>query len=147
MLWVTTIVTFIVIELPPGDYVSTLVSRLEGTGHTISEETRQQIQKEFGLDKPLHIRYKKWVEQITNGNLGYSFDWKRPVKELIGQRLSLPKTHRSIKHNRHLCNCNSFWGSILLLINILWGLHIYYLGIYWTRNTQFHVGTCIFLLV
>jgi len=92
LLWVTTIVTFIVIELPPGDYVSTLVSRLEGTGHTISEETRQQIQKEFGLDKPAHIRYIKWVEQITNGNLGYSFDWKRPVKELIGQRLSLTIT-------------------------------------------------------
>jgi|TARA_B100001971_G_scaffold213453_1_gene246858 peptide/nickel transport system permease protein len=92
LLWMTTIVTFIVIELPPGDYVSTLVSRLEGTGHTISEETRQQIQRQFGLDQPPHIRYVKWVGQIMKGNLGYSFDWKRPVKELIGQRLALTVT-------------------------------------------------------
>ena len=92
LVWMTTIVTFIVIELPPGDYVSTLVSRLEGTGHTISEETRQQIQRQFGLDQPPHIRYVKWVGQMMKGNLGYSFDWKRPVKELIGQRLALTVT-------------------------------------------------------
>ena len=89
LLWLTTVVTFVVIQLPPGDYVSTLVARLEGAGHFVDAETRQAIAKEYGLDLPVHLRYVKWVTLATKGNFGYSFDWKKPVADLIGQRLAL----------------------------------------------------------
>tara|TARA_B100002003_G_scaffold250006_1_gene287881 strand:- start:1053 stop:2048 length:996 start_codon:yes stop_codon:yes gene_type:complete len=92
LLWLTTLVTFIVIQLPPGDYASTLLNRLEAAGHFVDAETRQQIQREFGLDQPMHVRYIKWITNASKGNFGYSFDWKRPVADLIGQRLALTVT-------------------------------------------------------
>ncbi|MBU04546.1 MAG: ABC transporter permease [Dehalococcoidales bacterium] len=92
LLWLTTLVTFIVIQLPPGDYASTLLNRLEAAGHFVDAETRQQIQREFGLDQPMHVRYIKWITNASKGNFGYSFDWKRPVADLIGQRLALTIT-------------------------------------------------------
>ena len=92
LLWLTTLVTFIVIQLPPGDYASTLLNRLEAAGHFVDAQTRQQIQREFGLDQPMHVRYIKWITNASKGNFGYSFDWKRPVADLIGQRLALTIT-------------------------------------------------------
>jgi peptide/nickel transport system permease protein len=92
LLWLTILVTFIVIQLPPGDYASTLLNRLEAAGHFVDAETRQQIQREFGLDQPMHVRYIKWITNASKGNFGYSFDWKRPVADLIGQRLALTIT-------------------------------------------------------
>ena len=92
LLWLTTLVTFIVIQLPPGDYASTLLNRLEAAGHFVDAETRKQIQREFGLDQPMHVRYIKWITNASKGNFGYSFDWKRPVADLIGQRLALTIT-------------------------------------------------------
>tara|TARA_B100000315_G_C14455343_1_gene531122 strand:+ start:15 stop:977 length:963 start_codon:yes stop_codon:yes gene_type:complete len=92
LLWLTTLVTFIVIQLPPGDYASTLLNRLEAAGHFVDAETRKQIQREFGLDQPMHVRYIKWITNALKGNFGYSFDWKRPVADLIGQRLALTIT-------------------------------------------------------
>ena len=92
MEFLTTVVTFVIVQLPPGDYSSALISRLEAAGQHVDEEKRQAIRKEFGLDLPTHMRYVKCVTLAAKGNLGYSFDWKRPVKELIGQRLSLTIT-------------------------------------------------------
>ncbi|HJO91317.1 MAG TPA: ABC transporter permease [Anaerolineales bacterium] len=92
LLWLTTVVTFVIVQLPPGDYSTALIGRLEAAGQHVDEEKRQAIKKEFGLDLPTHMRYVKWVTLAAKGNLGYSFDWKRPVTELIGQRLTLTVT-------------------------------------------------------
>ena len=93
LLWVTTIVTFIVIQLPPGDYLSTVIARIEQqSGDTVSEDVIENLRVQYGLDKPLWQRYFRWLFALFQGDLGYSFDWKQPVKDLIGQRLALTFT-------------------------------------------------------
>jgi len=90
LLWLASIVTFIVIQLPPGDYLSTIIARVEQQGNPgdmagIVEQLRQQ----YGLDDPLLVQYFKWLGQVLQGNLGFSFDWQRPVSELIFGRLGM----------------------------------------------------------
>jgi peptide/nickel transport system permease protein len=90
LIWLSSIVTFIVIQLPPGDYLSSYISRLEQqSGDSISEDQIEALKRQYGLDLPLYQRYFKWVESMTRGNYGFSYDWQRPVKDLIGERLAL----------------------------------------------------------
>lgn len=90
LLWVTTVAIFIVIQLPPGDYLSTIMARIEagGSGQT-PPEVIEQLRVTYGFDQPLIVQYWKWVTQVLRGNFGYSFDWQRPVNGLIGERLAL----------------------------------------------------------
>lgn len=93
LLWMTTVVTFIVIQLPPGDYLSTVIAQVEQqTGDSVSEEVVANLRQQYGLDQPTWQRYFKWLFALFQGDLGYSFDWKQPVRELIGERLALTFT-------------------------------------------------------
>ena len=89
LLALLTVVIFIVIQLPPGDYLSTLISRLEQSGETISEEMIENLKRQYGLDLALHQRYFKWVTAVLKGNFGFSFDYNEPVRDIIGERLIL----------------------------------------------------------
>ncbi|MEM7535433.1 MAG: ABC transporter permease [Chloroflexota bacterium] len=90
LLWMVSIVTFIIIQLPPGDYLSVLISRLEAqAGGNVSQEMIDSLRQQYGLDLPLYQRYFKWLGAVMQGNFGYSYDWERPVRDLIGQRLAL----------------------------------------------------------
>lgn len=90
LLWLTTITIFIVIQLPPGDYLSSVIARIEQqSGDTVSEEVIEGLQRQYGLDRPMHERYFKWIGSVFQGDLGYSFDWEQPVNKLIGERLAL----------------------------------------------------------
>lgn len=82
-------VSFAVIELPPGDYLEEYVNRLEQSGATVDMVTLQNLRIRYGLDKPMHIRYLRWVWGVLHGNFGMSFDWNRPVEEIIWSRLGL----------------------------------------------------------
>jgi peptide/nickel transport system permease protein len=75
--------TFVLIHLAPGDPLSAGAS-----GVPIPTEVREQLQRNFGLDQPLHIRYVRYLTNLARGNLGYSFAERRPVAEAIGARLS-----------------------------------------------------------
>ena len=89
LLALLTVVIFIVIQLPPGDYLSTLISRLEQSGETVSEEMIENLKRQYGLDLSLHQRYFKWVTAVLKGNFGFSFDYNEPVRDIIGERLIL----------------------------------------------------------
>lgn len=90
LLWMVSIVTFIIIQLPPGDYLSVLIARMEAqSGGSVSDEVIDALRRQYGLDLPLYQRYFKWLGAVMQGNFGYSYDWERPVRELIGQRLML----------------------------------------------------------
>ena len=90
LLWLVSVVTFIVIELPPGDYLSTYISRLEqNTGQQLSEDIVERLRRQYGLDLPTHSRYIKWFGQVLQGDFGFSFDWQQPVRNIIGERLAL----------------------------------------------------------
>ncbi len=92
LLWLVSIVTFVVIQLPPGDYLSTYISRLEQAGQDLSDEEVENLRRQYGLDLPLFSRYFKWFGQVLQGDFGLSFDWQQPVRDIIGERLALTFT-------------------------------------------------------
>jgi peptide/nickel transport system permease protein len=84
------IVSFLVINLPPGDFVDRLVSERQQSGETITAEEEEGFRAIYGLDRSLPAQYIKWISDVVlRGEFGYSFRWNRPVEELIWQRLSL----------------------------------------------------------
>ena len=90
--WLVSVVTFVIIQLPPGDYLSTYISRLEQAGEELSEEEAANLRRQYGLDQPLFARYVKWIGQVLQGEFGFSFDWQKPIKDIIGERLALTFT-------------------------------------------------------
>lgn len=89
--WVISLVSFIVIQLPPGDYVSDLVSEMLSQGaDDIPPEVEAQLREQYGLNDPMYIQYYKWIRNIvTRGDFGYSFVYRRDASELIIERLPL----------------------------------------------------------
>jgi peptide/nickel transport system permease protein len=83
------VVTFIIIELPPGDFLTTYVAELHASGESVDQAELDALTRRFGLDQPLYIRYLMWAWNFLHGDLGYSFEWRKPVSELIGERLLL----------------------------------------------------------
>lgn len=93
LLWLVSVVSFVVIQLPPGDYLSTYISRLEQqSGGNFSEEQIDALRQQYGLDLALHERYIKWFGAVLQGDYGFSYDWQQPVRNLIGERLALTFT-------------------------------------------------------
>jgi peptide/nickel transport system permease protein len=82
-------VSFFIIQLPPGDFLTTYAAGLASSGEQIEEHVLESLRARYGLDQPVHIQYLKWVRNMFQGDFGYSWDWSRPVSELIGQRLAL----------------------------------------------------------
>lgn len=82
-------ISFGIIQLPPGDYVSSYVAQLQASGEEISEVEAANLRAQYGLDKPFPIQYYKWAKQAAAGNFGLSMEYQRPVKEVIGDRLAL----------------------------------------------------------
>lgn len=83
------VLAFIIIQLPPGDYLTSYIAQLEAQGDMISMDEIENLQKEYGLDRPLYQQYLIWTRNILRGNFGVSLEWNRPVSELIGERLLL----------------------------------------------------------
>jgi peptide/nickel transport system permease protein len=83
------IVSFAIIELPPGDYLTTYITQLEQQGTQLSQAQVEAFRLQYGLDQPLYMRYWKWVTRFMQGDMGYSFDWHRPVNELVYERIGL----------------------------------------------------------
>ena len=83
------IVAFLIIELPPGDYLTAHVANLAAGGDTIDQEQLEALKKQYGLDKPLIGRYFHWMNNLLQGDMGQSFEWGKPVNELIWERLAL----------------------------------------------------------
>ena len=86
----TTIVSFAIIALPPGDYLTSLVSRLEAQGGDVTDEQIAALKAAYGLGDPTYVQYFKWVRGlVTEGDLGRSFAWRAPVTEVIWDRLPM----------------------------------------------------------
>jgi peptide/nickel transport system permease protein len=83
------IISFMIIQLPPGDYLTTYVNNLRSQGDTISDEEVKALEQQFGLDSSIYVQYWKWVSNFVQGNMGQSFYWNKPVRELIGERIAL----------------------------------------------------------
>ena len=83
------VISFSIIQLPPGDYLTSYIAALSETGETVAEEQVAALRKRYSLDEPLTVQYFKWLWGILHGDLGMSFEWNRPVKQLIGERILL----------------------------------------------------------
>src|SRR5437868_314517 len=83
------VLTFIIIRLPPGDFVDAYIANLAVGGSSVTAEQATAMRAEYGLDKPLVVQYGLWMGRVVVGDFGVSMLWKRPVTEVIGDRLWL----------------------------------------------------------
>ncbi len=83
------LITFIIIQLPPGDFLSTMIAECEAQGESSCADQVTVYKEEFGLDKPIWQQYLIWVGDLLQGNMGISFEYNKPVSEVIGESLYL----------------------------------------------------------
>ncbi len=83
------IISFVIINLPPGDYMTTYIAELESQGHTGAREQVMMLEQRYGLDRPIYSQYWMWITNFVRGDFGESFAHMRPVRNLIGQRFLL----------------------------------------------------------
>lgn len=83
------IVSFIIIQLPPGDYLTTMVNRLRQLGVSVDPAVLEGYEERYGLNLPLHRQYLKWAGNLLRGDLGESFIYDEPVMDLIRERIAL----------------------------------------------------------
>jgi peptide/nickel transport system permease protein len=83
------ILTFIIIQLPPGDFMTSLQALAASSGSGADQASMDTLRHLYGLDEPVTVQYFKWISGFVRGDFGYSFEWKRPVAELIVDRLAL----------------------------------------------------------
>ena len=88
-LFVVSLISFFIIQLPPGDFLTTYVANLAQTGETVDETQVQVLRERYGLDKPFFVQYWIWISGVVQGDFGRSFALEKPVGELIWERLWL----------------------------------------------------------
>ncbi|MCX7234881.1 MAG: ABC transporter permease [Burkholderiales bacterium] len=82
--------SFVLIQLPPGDYVTTYIATLAASNEVIDQNTAADLSNRFGLDQPMVVQYWKWISNIVlHGDFGLSFEWQQPVGDLIWERMAL----------------------------------------------------------
>jgi peptide/nickel transport system permease protein len=89
-LFLISVIAFIIIQLPPGDLLTTRLNILRDSGVDIDQELVDMWERTYGLDKPMYQQYLKWITKIiTEFDFGYTFQWNKPVKEVIAGRMGL----------------------------------------------------------
>src|SRR6056297_1795641 len=83
------ILVFIIIQLPPGDYLTTYIAELQAQGEQVAQGKIEFLRKQYGLDKPYWEQYLLWFGGMLTGDFGYSFEYDLPVSEVVGDRLYL----------------------------------------------------------
>ena len=90
---IISILSFIIIQLPPGDYLTSVVVTMRASGEELDQATLDALEQRYGLSKPIHVQYWKWISGILlRGDFGQSFEWNQPVSELMWGRLALTFT-------------------------------------------------------
>jgi peptide/nickel transport system permease protein len=80
---------FFIIELPPGDFLTTYTMNLQAQGEQLEQSLIEGLERRYGLNQPFFVRYWKWVSGFVVGDFGYSFSWELPVRELLAGRVTL----------------------------------------------------------
>src|SRR5258708_6126437 len=87
--WAISMLAFAIIQLPPGDYVTSYIAQMAAMGSVVSDEEAQSLRIQYGLGQPIYVQYLKWMKLVVQGDFGMSMEWRRPVTEVIGDRLWL----------------------------------------------------------
>lgn len=79
--------SFVIMELPPGDYLTQKIEQLRARGDRSAENRIEEYRIRYGLDQPFMVRFGTWAANFLKGDFGESFEYERPVRELLGERL------------------------------------------------------------
>ncbi len=88
-MWAVSVLSFVVIQLPPGDYITSYIAAMSASGSAVSEQEAQMLREQYGLDQPVYIQYIRWMSMVLRGNFGMALEYGRPVAEVIGDRIWL----------------------------------------------------------
>jgi peptide/nickel transport system permease protein len=88
-IWAISVISFVIIQLPPGDFVDAYIASLSASGSMVRQEEAQALRQLYGLDQPIWVQYWKWASRVAQGDFGTSMEWGRPVTEVLGDRLWL----------------------------------------------------------
>ena len=89
-LFLISILAFIIIQLPPGDFLTEQINRLRATGATVDQAQVQMLTNLYGLAQPMYVQYVRWIGRIvTQGDFGYSFIRQQPVNEILMGRMGM----------------------------------------------------------
>ncbi|MGO8869570.1 MAG: ABC transporter permease [Alphaproteobacteria bacterium] len=83
------IIVFVIIQAPPGDYLSSYVAELQSQGESVDPQKIAFLRAQYGLDRPLFEQYFVWFTGMLHGDFGYSFEYNLPVTKVVGDRLWL----------------------------------------------------------
>jgi peptide/nickel transport system permease protein len=83
------IIVFVIIQLPPGDYLESHIAELRSQGESVDQRRIEFLRQEYGLDKPMYQQYLVWVGGLLHGDLGWSFEYELPVSDVVGDRMFL----------------------------------------------------------
>lgn len=86
-LFAISVVAFAIIQLPPGDYLTTYVATLAQQGETVDQAELEALKERYGLGLPFYQQYLRWIRGVFRGDFGQSFTWNRPVNQLIWDRV------------------------------------------------------------
>jgi len=126
-IWAISVVTFVIIQLPPGDFVDAYIANLSASGSMVSAQEAEALRQLYGLDQPIWVQYLKWAGRVVRGDFGMSMEWGRPVTEVLGDRL---------------------WLTValsILAIVVTWGLALP-IGIY-SAVRQYSIADYVFTLL
>ncbi len=121
------VIAFVIIQLPPGDFVDAYIASISATGGQVSLAEAEGLRIQFGLDRPMYLQYFAWITGVVQGDFGFSVEWRRPVSEVIGDRL---------------------WMTVIIsvfAILLSWGLALP-IGIY-SAVRQYSIGDYVFTFV
>jgi peptide/nickel transport system permease protein len=88
-IWLVSIVSFVIIQLPPGDFLTTYVANLRDMGEDVPEEQLEAMSERYGLGEPIYVQYLKWINGVLHGDFGRSLSQGVPVSFLIWDRITL----------------------------------------------------------
>ncbi len=89
MVVLVSFVSFVIIKLPPGDFLTQRLAQLQSRGDRSAEDQIQTLRARYGLDKPFLFQYTNWASHFILGDFGMSFEYERPVKDVLGERLPM----------------------------------------------------------
>jgi peptide/nickel transport system permease protein len=88
-IWAVSVLAFVIIQLPPGDYITSYIAQMSSGGGFVSQQEAEALRREYGLDQPVWVQYLRWMRQVLLGRFGMALEWGKPVSEVIGDRLWL----------------------------------------------------------
>jgi len=89
LMLVYSFVIFVIIQAPPGDFLTAYVATLASSGSSMSAEQIQALRHQYGLDQPMLVQYAMWMQHLLQGDFGLSLEYQRPNADLIGEQIGL----------------------------------------------------------